>query len=197
MWKTSNCRKLHGGRDATILSRGVWHTSSTASVRRLWLHLQHQHILRTCCSWSSGAATKFRTILRQGGPDNKRSKLLWRVGLAILCGWAMNTCLVLEYNLLLPILTLIGGSTKQHYQELNKLYAKLRHEDFEILGFPSNQFGAQEPDSNKDIAGFCESSGVKFRIMDKINVNGHTAHNVYKFLKQKLGIPRIEWNFRT
>jgi glutathione peroxidase len=77
------------------------------------------------------------------------------------------------------------------------LYSKLRHQDFEILGFPSNQFGAQEPDSNEDIAGFCESSGVEFRIMDKINVNGHQTHDVYKFLKQKMGIPRIEWNFST
>lgn len=78
------------------------------------------------------------------------------------------------------------------------MYAKFRNQDFEILGFPSNQFGAQEPDSNEDIAGFCESSGVEFRIMDKINVNGHQTHNVYKFLKQKMGnIPRIEWNFGT
>jgi len=89
------------------------------------------------------------------------------------------------------------GSTEQHYNELNDLYTKFRQDDFEILAFPSNQFGAQEPDSSKEIVGFCRASGVEFRIMEKVNVNGHATHNVYKFLKQKVGPQRIEWNFGT
>lgn len=78
---------------------------------------------------------------------------------------------------------------------MNELYAKYGTNDFEILAFPSNQFGAQEPDSNAQIAGFCQANGVQFQMMDKVDVNGSGMHNVYKFLKQKAGPVRIAWNF--
>lgn len=90
------------------------------------------------------------------------------------------------------------GHTKQHYEQLNDLYAKFAtNGDFEILAFPSNQFGGQEPGSESEIGAFCEKKGVQFRIMGKVNVNGHSTHSVYKFLKHRAGPPRIAWNFAT
>jgi glutathione peroxidase len=69
-----------------------------------------------------------------------------------------------------------------------------------VLGFPSNQFGAQEPGTNKEIATFCETSfGVTFPMFGKIDVNGDSAHPLYKWLKAEkpgmLGLESIKWNF--
>lgn len=73
-------------------------------------------------------------------------------------------------------------------------------EDFEILGFPSNQFGSQEPGSNDDIQEFCQINyGVSFPILSKVDVNGEKATPVYEWLKETkpglLGLKRIKWNF--
>jgi glutathione peroxidase len=69
-----------------------------------------------------------------------------------------------------------------------------------VLGFPSNQFGAQEPGSAAQIGAFCEKNyGVTFPIFSKIDVNGRQAHPLYRFLKERqpgiFGIRRINWNF--
>ncbi|KAL1899911.1 Glutathione peroxidase 2 [Sporothrix stenoceras] len=94
------------------------------------------------------------------------------------------------------------GFTPQ-YGGLEKLYKDLRGkygEDFEILGFPCNQFGAQEPGSNDDIQSFCQINyGVSFPIFSKIDVNGDSAAPLYQWLKESksglLGLKRIKWNF--
>ncbi len=94
------------------------------------------------------------------------------------------------------------GFTPQ-YAGLESLYRAYRPSGFEVLGFPSNQFGAQEPGSEDEIGAFCrENYQVTFPIFAKICVNGPQAHPLYRFLrKQKPGLlaifgsGAIRWNF--
>lgn len=90
------------------------------------------------------------------------------------------------------------GFTKQ-YEGLEELYEKYKDQGFVILGFPCNQFGAQEPGGNEEIKNFCTSTfSVTFPMMSKIDVNGDDADPLYKFLKkEKGGIlgNDIKWNF--
>lgn len=90
------------------------------------------------------------------------------------------------------------GFTPQ-YAGLEKLYQTYRERGFEVLGFPCNQFGAQEPGSATEIGVFCEKNyGVTFPMFAKIDVNGENAHPLYRFLKkEKPGLlgSRIKWNF--
>ncbi len=78
------------------------------------------------------------------------------------------------------------------------MYARLRGRGFEILAFPCNQFGGQEPGSNDVIRDTARAYGAEFRFFDKIDVNGPRAHPLYRFLKQRatgvLG-QGIKWNF--
>lgn len=90
------------------------------------------------------------------------------------------------------------GFTPQ-YKELESLYQELGDENFEILGFPCNQFGNQEPGESDEIKNFCEINyGVTFQIFDKIDVNGVAAHPIFKYLsEEKKGLlgGSIKWNF--
>src|SRR5579872_2775834 len=90
------------------------------------------------------------------------------------------------------------GFTPQ-YAGLEALRRKYRDRGFEVLGFPCNQFGAQEPGSADDIASFCSLTyDVTFPMMRKIEVNGPRADPFYKWLKeQKGGLfgSAIKWNF--
>ena len=91
------------------------------------------------------------------------------------------------------------GFTPQ-YKGLESLYRKYRDRGLEVLGFPCNQFGAQEPGSEQEIATFCETNyDVTFPMFAKIDVNGNAAAPVYRFLKQEkpglLGTQAIKWNF--
>ena len=91
------------------------------------------------------------------------------------------------------------GFTPQ-YAGLESLYEKHRSQGFTVLGFPCNQFGAQEPGSTGEIGSFCASNyGVTFPMFEKIAVNGEDAHPLYKFLKKEkpgiLGMSNIKWNF--
>ena len=91
------------------------------------------------------------------------------------------------------------GFTPQ-YKELQALYEEVKDAGLEILGFPCNQFGGQEPGSAEDIAQFCESRfGVTFPLFAKTDVNGPHAHPLYQHLKSAapgiLGTEAIKWNF--
>ena len=91
------------------------------------------------------------------------------------------------------------GFTKQ-YAGLEELYRKHRDRGFVVLGFPCNQFGAQEPGDADEIRSFCSLTyDVDFPMMRKIDVNGPTAHPLYAWLKQAkkgvLGTAGIKWNF--
>jgi glutathione peroxidase len=91
------------------------------------------------------------------------------------------------------------GFTRQ-YAGLEELYRKYRDRGLVVLGFPCNQFGAQEPGDEEEIKSFCSLTyDVDFPMMRKIDVNGPAAHPLYVFLKgQKkglLGTEGIKWNF--
>jgi glutathione peroxidase len=91
------------------------------------------------------------------------------------------------------------GLTPQ-YRGLQALYDRFKDRGFVVLGFPSNQFGKQEPGTNDEIAQFCEMNfGVSFPMFGKIDVNGDAAHPLFKWLKAAkpgaLGIEAIKWNF--
>lgn len=91
------------------------------------------------------------------------------------------------------------GYTPQ-YKGLEELYRKYKDKGLMVIGFPCNQFGAQEPGNNEEIHSFCEMNyGVTFPVMAKIDVNGPQADPVYNFLKSNapgiLGTEMIKWNF--
>ena len=91
------------------------------------------------------------------------------------------------------------GFTPQ-YAGLEALYRKYRDRGFAVLGFPCNQFGAQEPASEAQIGEFCSSTyDVDFPMFAKIDVNGAGAHPLFQYLKSEqpglLGTEGIKWNF--
>ncbi len=91
------------------------------------------------------------------------------------------------------------GFTPQ-YEELEALYQDYRERGLVVLGFPCNQFGAQEPGTADEIASFCQKNyGVSFPMFAKIEVNGDDAHPLYQYLKKAapglLGSEAIKWNF--
>ena len=86
------------------------------------------------------------------------------------------------------------------YDGLEKLYQDFKDKDFEVLGFPCNQFGAQEPGNADEIAEFCKVNfGVTFPLMAKIDVNGPDASPLFDWMKKEqkgiMGTSAIKWNF--
>jgi glutathione peroxidase len=91
------------------------------------------------------------------------------------------------------------GFTPQ-FGGLEKLWEQYKDQGLVVLGFPSNEFGSQDPGSNDEIASFCQVNyGVSFPMMAKIEVNGGGAHPLYKWLTKEapgfLGTQGIKWNF--
>ena len=90
------------------------------------------------------------------------------------------------------------GLTPQ-FAGLEALHQKYKDKGLVILGFPCNQFGDQEPESNENMEQVCEvNHGVTFQLTEKIEVNGAGTHTVFAFLKSKLGGlfgSKIKWNF--
>lgn len=87
------------------------------------------------------------------------------------------------------------GYTPQ-FAQLEELHKEFGGEEFEIIGFPSNDFGAQEPLSNDGIAVFCQKNyGVTFPMMEKITILGDNEHPLYAWLKEQAGT-EVKWNFQ-
>src|SRR5215469_6353270 len=91
------------------------------------------------------------------------------------------------------------GFTPQ-YAGLESLYKTLEPQGLTVLGFPCNQFGQQEPGSAAEIGAFCQKNyGVTFPMFAKVDVNGASAHPLFKYLTQAkrgiLGTEAIKWNF--
>ena len=91
------------------------------------------------------------------------------------------------------------GFTPQ-YKDLQQLYLDFKDKGLEVLAFPCNQFGSQEPGSLRDIQNFCtERYAVTFPVFSKIVVNGDNEHKIYTYLKKRapgvLGTTKIKWNF--
>ena len=110
----------------------------------------------------------------------------------------------LEFSKLRGSVILIVNTASQcgftpQYVGLQNMYEKHQHNNFKILAFPCNQFGAQEPNNNENILKFCEMKyRVTFPIMEKIFVNGENQHPVFNFLtheKKGFLIKNIKWNF--
>ncbi|KAK2981532.1 hypothetical protein RJ640_026792 [Escallonia rubra] len=91
------------------------------------------------------------------------------------------------------------GLTQSNYKELNVLYQKYKDQGLEILAFPCNQFGKQEPGDNEEIQEtVCTMFKAEFPIFDKIDVNGKNAAPLFNFLKAEKGglfVDGIKWNF--
>jgi glutathione peroxidase len=91
------------------------------------------------------------------------------------------------------------GFTPQ-YKGLEAVYRRFRARGLEVLGFPCNQFGQQEPGSEAEIGAFCDKQyGVSFPLFAKVDVNGANAHPLFRHLESEapglLGTRRIKWNF--
>jgi len=103
-------------------------------------------------------------------------------------------------NVILIVNTASNCGFTPQYQGLETLYQNYKDKGFIILGFPCNQFGAQEPGTEDEINSFCQSNyGVSFPMFSKIDVNGDNAAPLYKQLKSEapglLGTEAIKWNF--
>lgn len=91
------------------------------------------------------------------------------------------------------------GFTPQ-FGGLEQLWQTYRERGLTVVGFPSNEFGAQDPGSNAEIATYCQKNyGVSFPMMSKVQVNGAAAHPLYQWLKAQapglLGTEAVKWNF--
>ncbi|MSQ56209.1 MAG: glutathione peroxidase [Limnohabitans sp.] len=113
----------------------------------------------------------------------------------------VDVCLA-DYNnkVLLIVNTASACGFTPQFAGLEKLDQSYASEGLVVLGFPCNQFGAQDPGSNEEIGAFCQTNyGVSFAMMSKINVNGNDAHPLYQWLCKEapglLGSKAIKWNF--
>ena len=90
------------------------------------------------------------------------------------------------------------GFTPQ-FEGLEALYQQYKEQGLVVIGFPCNQFGAQDPGTNEEVGAFCQKNyGVSFPMMAKIDVNGKDAHPIFDWLKDQKGgllIDGIKWNF--
>jgi len=104
-----------------------------------------------------------------------------------------------EGKVVLIVNTASNCGLTYHYKGLEGLYQEYKDAGLEIIGFPCNQFGKQEPGTADEIKNFCESNyGVSFELSEKIEVNGSNAHPVFKYLKSELKgklNDSIKWNF--
>ena len=102
-------------------------------------------------------------------------------------------------NVLLIVNTASNCGFTPRFADLEALYQCYKAQGLVVIGFPCNQFGAQDPDSNENIGAFCQKNyGVTFPMMAKVAVNGKEAHPIYQWLKaQKGGVltDSIKWNF--
>ena len=89
------------------------------------------------------------------------------------------------------------GNTPQ-YRDLEAIYEQYHDKGFEVLAFPANNFGQQEPGTNAEIKGFCLTKySVSFPLFSKISVKGSDKHPLYQYLTEQSPFPgEIEWNFQ-
>jgi len=102
----------------------------------------------------------------------------------------------LEGKLVLVVNTASECGFTPQYAGLEALHRKYSGQGLAVLGFPCNQFGAQEPGGTEEIGVFCAKNyGVSFPMFGKIEVNGAGAHPLYRWLNEVSGSGDIEWNF--
>jgi glutathione peroxidase len=106
----------------------------------------------------------------------------------------------LQGRVLLIVNTASACGFTPQFEGLEALHKTYGHQGLAVIGFPCNQFGAQDPGSNAEIGAFCQRNyGVSFAMMEKVEVNGEHAHPLFKWLKSEapglLGSEGIKWNF--
>jgi glutathione peroxidase len=106
----------------------------------------------------------------------------------------------LQGQVLLVVNTASACGFTPQFEGLETLHKTYGSQGLAVIGFPCNQFGAQDPGSNAEIGAFCQRNyGVSFAMMEKVDVNGDHAHPLFKWLKAEapgvLGSEAIKWNF--
>ena len=131
-----------------------------------------------------------------GKSEAKYEKLFFDFSIKNINGELINFSDYKNKTILLVNVASKCGFTKQ-YSGLQKLYENYKDKGFVVIGVPSNQFGSQEPGSNKEIKEFCESNfNITFPITDKVDVKGNNAHQIYVWARVNYGKSTIpKWNF--
>ena len=106
----------------------------------------------------------------------------------------------LQGRVLLIVNTASACGFTPQFEGLETLHTRYGSQGLSVIGFPCNQFGAQDAGSNAEIGAFCQRNyGVSFTMMEKVEVNGDNAHPLFKWLKTQapgvLGSEGIKWNF--
>ena len=128
--------------------------------------------------------------------EAKYEKLFFDLEIKNINGDLMDLNQLRNQTILLVNVASKCGFTKQ-YTGLQKLYETYKDKGFVVIGIPSNQFGSQEPGSNKEIKNFCETNfNITFPMTDKINVKGNNSHQIYLWAKKNYGKSTVpKWNF--
>ena len=128
--------------------------------------------------------------------DAKYEKLFFELNIKAIDGRELDLNEFKGKTILLVNVASKCGFTKQ-YTDLQSLYEKYKKRGLVVVGIPSNQFGGQEPGSNKEIKDFCETNfNITFPMTDKINVKGENAHELYVWAKKNYGKSTVpKWNF--
>ena len=128
--------------------------------------------------------------------DAKYEKLFFELNIDNINGEELDLKQFQGKTILLVNVASKCGFTKQ-YADLQSLYEKYRDQGLVVVGIPSNQFGGQEPGSNKEIKDFCETNfNITFPMTDKVDVKGENAHELYVWAKKNYGSSTVpKWNF--
>jgi len=128
--------------------------------------------------------------------DAKYEKLFFELNIKDISGEELDLNQFKGKTILLVNVASKCGFTKQ-YTDLQSLYEKYKNQGLVVVGIPSNQFGGQEPGSNKEIKDFCETNfNITFPMTDKVKVKGENAHELYLWAKKNYGNATVpKWNF--
>ena len=174
------------------------------NVKRYWLKclrlngllakLQAHHMSRFIINWAAMPLV-FYSLLAFSQPfSSSCSPLLSHTFLRLQDESPQNLCQYQGKVILVVNTASYCGFTSQ-YEGLEKIYSKYKDKGFVVLGFPSNDFGQQEPGTNKEIAEFCKNTyDVKFPMFAKSSVSGEQINPLFKLLASKTGTTP-KWNF--
>ncbi len=131
-----------------------------------------------------------------GNVKAKYDKLFFDLNIKSNNGESLNLNQYKDKTILIVNVASKCGFTKQ-YSGLQTLYDRYNKKGFVVIGIPSNQFGGQEPGSNKEIKEFCETNfNITFPITDKVDVKGNNAHEIYTWARENYGSSSVpKWNF--
>jgi glutathione peroxidase len=149
----------------------------------------------------TGIALAFTMIPAQAGQEGKmmaaKATSLYDFTLNDIDGKLVNLSHYRGKVLLLVNTASFCGNTPQ-YSDLQALYDQYHEKGFEVLAFPANNFGQQEPGSDEEIKGFCFTKySLTFPLFSKISVKGADKHPLYQYLTEQSPYPgEVEWNFQ-